>query len=155
MVSIVVGAFVGAEVSITIGALVVGLPVVIMGVFVGVSVGGGGTGNCCGDCVVRIGFREGIRMGATTGAGVTLISGSSITNNAGMTIPPLYSIGTTRNCGIVSCDDVPSSPVVGTGNNILIQQSKINRKEECRMQELFTDSILCILFLLIILKLYR
>jgi hypothetical protein len=101
VVDTIVGVFVGDAVLITMGATVVGLAVTTMGVFVGVSVGGGG--GCTGDGVVRIGFRVGVKEGGSvvgvlvlvTGAGVTLISGSSMAKNAGMTIPPLYSMGTT------------------------------------------------------------
>lgn len=136
-----IGVVVGDAVLTMIGVIVVGAIVVMVGVnvFVGASVGSSSTG-----CSVVIGFRVGTLVGcfvvgaavATTGDGVTFNSGSSIRKIAGITIPPRYSIGSTRNRGMTNgVGDGPSSHNVGQGNAIN-QQRMTSRKDEYRKQQL-------------------
>lgn len=143
---IVVGGLVGAAVVIAIGIRVVG--VAVMGGLVGASVGattGDGVvrmGLGVGDCDGGTGSVVGVLVVTTTGAGVTSISESSIINNAGTIIPPLNSIGTIRNCGIVG--GVSSSPIVGMGS-VMIQHRMMKRKVECRIQHVPPpNTILCL-----------
>ena len=125
-----VGRFVGDAVVIMMGARVVGM-------FVGELVGGR-MGASVGAIGVRVGVREGAGvvgvLVATTGAGETLISGSSMTKSAGNTIPPLNSTdGTTVNWSMVG--KVSSSPQQGTGSSVIIQHRMINMKFECRIKQ--------------------
>ena len=137
---------VGEEVLIMMGVRVVGIFVVTIGAFVGAWVGGR-----MGDSVVAIGVRVGVRVGegvvgvrvVATGAGDTLISGSSMTINAGNTIPPLYSTGTTVNWSMAG--NVSSSPQHRTGSNVIIQHRMINMKFEYRIKEqLVCNGVRCI-----------
>jgi hypothetical protein len=136
----VLGGFVGGTVLKMMGGRGVGLTVVMIGVLVGDTVGGGGGNTIIGASDGgRIGLGVGSDVGACvgdtgmTGAGVTSTSGSSIMNNAGRTIPPLYSTVPTRNCGGIipdtDDDDVPSccALIDGTGNRTTIQQQHRNK----------------------------